>query len=292
MSTPAEQLQLKPDLPALGIHEGMSFEDYKRAPGMNKHGLDNIHKSPATYLFERRYPRPSTPAMMFGSALHCLVLEPEEFPKIYIQDKFSGSYSKEAKAWRKEMEKAGKLTISTKADETKGPWGVSDWDQLHLMRDSVMANPFAEAMINTARVELTLFWIDQDTKRLCKGRLDGYSEGHFLMFDLKTANDASCGGFQRAVHEYRYDVQDAWYQDGARECGLRSDGFVFLCVEKDPPYLTACYTITPEWRRQGRAKYRQDMDTYQRCLKADEWPGYEPMRDLDMPGFAKYNRIS
>lgn len=307
-------------LPTLGIHENMPDEDYFKSPGINKHSLDLIAQSPATYWFERHNPRPTTPAMALGRALHCLALEPDLFPVRYCkppvdQPKKPTAAQRNAKkpspdtliqiaaydAWAEkwEAENGGKIIISDVSDQDKGAWGVSDWDRLHAMASSIHANPIASALMDGARTEMTMYWQDANARgdgdptwRLCKGRADFYSDAHYIMGDIKTAADASFSGFARAVHDHRYEVQAAWYSDGAKLCGLRVDAFVFVVVEKEPPYLTACYTLPAQWLHQGRVKYRRDLETYHKCRQADQWPGYESLRDLDMPPYARFSPIS
>lgn len=278
-------------LPVLGFHEGVIDTDYRRAPGINKSSLDLIAKSPATYFFERSNPRPSTPAMVFGSALHCLVLEPEKFEQVYIPDAFPGNRSKEALAWRETRKHAGQIVIRSDGDASD-PWDRSDWDKLHLMRDSIMANGVAAALIADAQREVSFWWIDSETKKLCKGRIDGWSPAHSIAFDLKTMSDATWSGFSRSIHDYRYHVQDAFYTDGLNACGKLVGEFVFIVAEKDPPYLTACYMVPFEWRQQGRVQYSQNLQTFKKCMEEDKWPGLEELRELHMPAFARYGRIS
>lgn len=278
-------------LPVLGMHVGVEERDYRRAPGINKSMLDKIAKSPATYMFEKMHPRPGTPSMVFGSALHCLVLEPQRFEEIYIPDPYSGSQSKEAKLWREEMKAAGKTVINTKGDPTD-PWDRSDWDTLRYMRDAVMANGVASALITECIAEVSFWWVDDEVHKLCKGRIDGWSPAHSIPFDLKSTSDATWNGFSRSIHEYRYDVQDAFYSDGVRASGQMIDDFVFIAVEKDPPYLCACYTLPFEWVQDGRITYKRDLETYKRCMNAGEWPGLDELRELQMPRYARYKKIS
>jgi len=117
-------------------------------------------------------------------------------------------------------------------------------------------------------------------------------DGHNLAIDLKTTKDASFFGFSRSVHDFRYDVQNAFYIDGLRACGAHCEGFVFIAIEKEPPYLCACYTLPADWVRIGRIKYRRALATYAECKKADQWPGLEPLRDLQMPSYARFEKIS
>lgn len=277
----------------LGIYDGLDDQEYRRAPGMNKSSLDLIAVSPLHYQTVKYNPKPPTPQMFFGSAFHCLVLEPEEFDKRYV---LAPNINKRTKAGKEEWERfqadnIGKQII-TNNDSGKGIWGVGDWDRLHLMRDSVLNHPFASILIEGI-VERSIWWVDPVTYKLCKSRIDVVNEAHSLNVDLKTTADASYSGFQRSVHSYRYHVQDAFYTDGSNINDMGMKGFVFVCVEKEPPYAVACYMIEREWRRVGRAIYQRNLETYKRCMENDEWPCFpEEVRDLIMPGFAKFHPIS
>ena len=45
-------------------------------------------------------------------------------------------------------------------------------------------------------------------------------------------------------------------------------------VEKDPPHLTAVYTLDDIAAHAGRRDYRAALDTFVRCTETGEWPGY------------------
>lgn len=278
------------ELPELGAHDGLTFEQYKAAPGINKSGLDNIAIAPAYFQWHRNHAQFDTQAFAVGHAFHTLILEPHRFDELYIASPYEEFRTKEAKAWRDEQIEAGKTVLRTYSpDPVRKP---SEWDLVHRMADELRKNEIAMTLLTDIRPELTCFWMDKDTGRLCKCRLDAYSEAHRLIVDLKTTKDATFSGFTKAVHEHRYDVQDAWYTDGARAAGLDVDGFVFIAIMKEPPYLNACYTLPAEWRRIGRIKYRNDLDLYDQCKRANEWPGLPTLRDLQTPPWAKFNKIT
>ena len=121
---------------------------------------------------------------------------------------------------------------------------------------------------------------------------DFINEAHELIIDLKSTTDASYTAFGYSCIEYRYHVQQPFYLDGLAAVGQRMKGFVFVAVEKQPPYAVACYTIDPDSCRIGRDLIRRNLETYARCHDSDIWPGYEPLRDLDLPAKVKYVPIS
>lgn len=278
------------ELPALGAHDGLTFEQYKAAPGINKSGLDNIAIAPAYYLWHKNHAQFDTQAFAVGHAFHTLILEPHRFEELYVPAPFKEFRTNEAKAWRDEQVAAGKTVLRTySADPERSP---SEWDLVHRMADALRQNEIAMTLLADIRPELSIFWMDKGTGRLCKGRIDAYSEAHSLIIDIKTTKDATFSGFARAVHDHRYDVQDAFYTDGALAAGLKVQGFVFIAIMKEPPFLNACYTLPPDWRRMGRQRYRMDLDIYDQCKRTGEWPGLPPLRDLELPAYAKYNKIT
>lgn len=277
--------------PPVGIFSDVSNEDYHRGVGVSKSDLDKIARSPLHYITEKRNPRPPTPQMFFGSAFHAIVLEPELFAETYVPDPAPGSYSKDAKAARFELEAAGKIVIGSKTDDDKGIWGASDWDKLHRMRDAVLAHPIASVLLDPDQgpVEQSVYWIDPETRKLCKCRPDKWNDAHRVLVDLKSTMDASYTGFGKACANYRYNVQAAYYLDGwfrasDRPLGGTARAFVFAAVEKEPPYAVACYRLDAEEIEAGREMYRRDLDLYAQCHAENQWPGYdESIRVLRMP---------
>lgn len=169
------------------------------------------------------------------------------------------------------------------------------WDQLHRMRDAVMAHPAARGVLE---------------------------RGNNMVVDLKTCEDASLEGFSKSIANWRYDVQHPYYLDGLREalrqgnceppaegaaelsaywtdketgvlCRCRPDfwrghpnHFIFIAVEKKPPYAVGVYKLDEESVDLGRAVYRADLKRYAECLANDNWPGYgDKIQTISVPGW-------
>ena len=94
---------------------------------------------------------------------------------------------------------------------------------------------------------------------LCRCRPDFWREDDIIV-DVKTTEDASPEEFSRSLAKWRYHVQAPFYMDGIElATGRRPKGFVFLVVEKKPPYAVAAYTLDPESIELGRSEYRADL---------------------------------
>lgn len=299
MSQTAEQLdqenndiatEIKAKLGKVGLHDGIPNELYHRSVGISKSGLDVVRRSPYHYKFLRENPKPATPAMVLGSALHALVLEGEDvFNEQFIKDPGIDRRTKEGKVLWSQLVQTGKILISDKKDTSKGVWGMSDWETIHRMRDSIMSHPIASVLLSSGTAERTGYWVDPETKKLCKFRMDWYNDTHNLIVDLKSTLDASMDGFSRSVAEFNYDMQDSFYRTGMEVIGNPVDEFVFIAIEKEPPFAVSLYTLVPKAKHRGMLMYRRALDTYARCHNDDEWPCYpiEP-RDLDIPAYS-YN---
>jgi exodeoxyribonuclease VIII len=51
-------------------------------------------------------------------------------------------------------------------------------------------------------------------------------------------------------------------------------GFVFICVEKKPPYAVGVYILDDHALKMGRIEYEEDLERYKKCKETGEWPSY------------------
>ena len=240
----------------------MPFEDYRASPAVGKSDLDLIHRSPAHYRQAKEVPEPATPAMLWGQMFHALILEP---------DRFATTYAVLPEGIDRRT-KDGKLEWSAWQEEHSGMVAVDKPTMVELtaMRDGLMFHPLMST-IQTALCERSVFWTDDVP---CKARPDMVTAAGFLA-DLKTCIDARPDPFARQCLTYRYYVQAAYYLDGYHAAvGEPAEGFLFVAIEKSPPYAVALYLANESMVDQGRREYGRDLETYAECLRSDRWPGY------------------
>lgn len=186
--------------------------------------------------------------------------------------------------------------VKSKWMENNGHRNVLDqdqWEQLHAMRDAVMAHPAANALMTMdgGVSENSVYWNDPKTGELCRCRPDWWIKPRGIIVDVKTTEDASCEGFGKSIANWRYHVQHPFYMDGInemrRQVARDSDGeefpahlpprvtkFVFLAVEKKAPYAVGVYMLDHTSMLLGRALSRRDLDAYAECRATGVWPGY------------------
>lgn len=245
---------------------------------IGKSGLDLIRRAPAKYyeryLNPNAKPRKSTKTFGIGNATHSFVLERDIF-----QDQFavSPNFRGEGSQFKREQ-----FTYNN-PDKTIITAGI--YDQINGMRESIYNHPIAAKLLSIGEAEQTFTWIDTETGAKCKCRPDWWNPELRYIIDVKSTDDASQAGFARSAFKYRYYVQDPYYFDGLIENQMQPERFVFIAVEKEPPYLVNVFYYPQSEKEHGREIYKEDLRTYQECLRTGEWPGYgNEIKSLDIPG--------
>src|SRR5690606_34691161 len=96
-----------------------------------------------------------------------------------------------------------------------------------------------------------------------------------IIWDVKTARDASLAGFERAIEDYDYERQPPWYLDGASIVFNRPiKNFGWVVVEKEPPFEVQVFLCDERLIDKGRKKNAHDLAIYANCDRTGRWPGY------------------
>jgi len=292
---------------APGIYEGISNDAYHSGPGVSKTGLWTIYtETPAHYKFGVREEKNHFDV---GTAIDNAILEPELFESQVMK----GPADRRGNNWKDAVAEAanlGKLLLT-----------AGDYEEVQTIRDAIHADPWINAIITNSKavVQQSAYALDPVTGVLIRCRPDLRRPDLGLMIDLKSARSAHPAAFARAVLNYGYHAQEAFYTDtwnsavGAiREpdqyvTGEEDDdgyapteaikgqaiggveAFCFLVVEKKPPYAFAVYELPPAIVEEGRAAMRKALNTYAECVAADQWPAYQKQRapiELDFKHWA------
>lgn len=267
---------------AEGIHEGVPADVYHRKElgVVNKGALDQLARTPQHYrAWLASDEQHETPALLFGRALHALVLEPALFDREYAKQPAFGDL----------RTKAGKELRDGWIASHHGvtPVSAEDWEKLQAMRDSVMNHPVAGPLFTGGQAEATAIWTDPRTGLLCKARMDYWRGDLCVIADLKTTEDASPSAFARSVVNYRYHVQQAHYTSGPQALGLGTPQFVFVAIEKSPPHAVGIYMLDADAEARGHELRERNMDTLTECLQTDTWPGLpSAVNTLALPAYA------
>lgn len=272
-----------PESLRLGLIPTMPPEVYHSILAMSAGGLKRMRQSPAHFYGLQMDPnRPAggetTPAMKNGTLVHCALFEPGELEARYVVKPVGmDGRTKEGRAWVEAN--AGREIVD-----------ASQMAAAKAQAAAVRALPDVGALLSDGMPEASAFWIDDTTAELCKCRPDWVSPAGdgVVLVDGKTCQDASPDGFGRAIWNYCYHLQAAWYSDGCEAAtGQRVHGFVFAAVESAWPHQAAAYMLGDDVLDAARRENRRLLNLYAECKRSGVWPGYPAgIQQVNLPTWA------
>ena len=256
---------IKYDLPA---------REYHAIRAVSASYLKKFARTPAHARWSELHPMRPTEQMVLGTITHTIVFEPEKLAsQFHLEPKKLDGRTKEGK------EQAARV-----AEMLAAGTEVFYDDQLadaRAMAAAVRDNPEADSILKAkARCEVTL--LNELGDIPVKARLDHLTDDGWID-DLKTTKDASPRGFQRTIVDLGYHIQAAFYIGLAEREGLKPQGFRFIAVENQPPFLCAVYELAQSAILAGRKQIGEMLSYYQQCRKWDQWPGYPTISTIDLP---------
>ena len=256
-----------------GIYTDIGINTYHASPGISASGIKLLARSPAHYRYGQRK---DSPALMMGRVIDCAVLEPHLFELQYAQ---APDCRRGTKEWQAAEEAAnGKELL--KPDE---------WKTANEIRDAVFRHPTIEKLLDgTQTIQESAYWIDPATGLLCKCRPDASRKDWRCLIDLKSTQDARAWPFSGDIKRYGYHMQASWYLDGySIASGEQYEDFVFIALEKEPPYALMVYDLDKASIDQARREIESLMRTYQVCMERNEWPAYPAhLTPISLPKWA------
>lgn len=235
-----------------GIRTDLPHEAYLSIPALSSSALKVIHEqSLMHYDYRRRNPKPPTPNMILGTALHMRVLEPDR-AKVEILTVPGDAPKKATKAQINAKSPSAAVIESMdwwaaweRQAEGKVVLDASQAEIVDGMVEAVTNHPRFDELFGGGQAEVSLQWADAGHDMPCKCRFDYLTPDGFGS-DLKSCADASPDGFARASAGFLYHFQAAHYATGYEALqGEPLRGFVFVAVESEPPHGVGIY-VMPE----------------------------------------------
>lgn len=249
--------------------------EYFAHPYLSNSDIKLVNRSINHFLWSKAHPE-KTEAMIFGRALHCLVLEPNEFDKRFAINEFDSKRSKAYKEWE---EMLGDVEVISR----------ENWEHLLGMRQAMLDNPEVRNLMNIDNnfnflgqhevEKVHLFWYNGVG---CKCKIDYESLSRDIIIDLKTCRDIEdSDDVTKLIIDYKYYQQSVFYQLGfSLDYKVQPPLFCFIFVEKEPPYGIRIRMIDKEFERIGLSKIRQGISIWKNYLSnrnnPNEYWGYNP----------------
>lgn len=259
----------------------MTEKEYRQHEGISRSELWKLRESPEKAKWAWEHPEPPTPALLFGQAVHKLVLEPDTFDEAFAVSPNIDRRTKD-----------GKAAYNAFCD-TLGERQVITPEMHHTaveMRNKAISTTFVAKLLQGEH-EKPMFWVDDLTGEPCKIRLDALSEidGRPLIVDYKSTQDASTDGFMRHALNFGYDFQAAMYSEGVEKVTGQKPLFVFIAQEKTEPYAVNILQADDLFLKRGYEIYRELLGIYHECKESGVWYGYlgayNIINNLALPGY-------
>ena len=258
------------------IHYDISYDDYAQLPGWRWSDIRKLQDgSPLSAKHGLDHPAPDTARYAWLRAVHCLVLEP---------DNFAVSFSVFAGVRRGKLYEAHKICHPGTAVLT-----TAEANTAAATAAAVLAHPSAAQLIHDGQSEVSVTWTDERTGLPCKGRLDSF--GPTCVIDLKTAGTVHERKIASLTARNLWHGQLAHYAAGLAAHGVAVDHAHLIVAEGRGAQDVAVYRLdggAPDGAlHAGECLRRRLLAQLADCVDRDEWPGRHPQtQDLCLPAYA------
>lgn len=168
------------------------------------------------------------------------------------------------------------------------PMRPADFKAAWAMSGAVHQHPTAAKLLRSGEPERTLIWRDEATGVLCRAKADWLRPDGIV--DVKTCESATEEALSKALLNYGYAIQAAFYLRGFRALhpGV-TPFFTFIAVEKDPPHLVHVTQVGERSLAWGDRKVSEALEIYQACTEFGRWPGYpdDDITEIDLPAWVR-----
>jgi hypothetical protein len=272
--------------PEPGVYHGVPADVYHAWDAASNSALSLMAgRSPAHARYLLDNPPAPTPAKLRGEALHLAVLEPALLHRHFV---VPGPCAAELRSGDRKGQACGATGRSFvggawfcdkhhhgETEEPRQLLPAADFECCMAMRAAVLAHPDAGPILTAAaerEVSIVFDW--PATTIRCKARLDLPVLSHAAIGDVKSTQDASEAGFNRAVERFGYYRQDPFYTTAAEAAGFPVRDFFFIAVESRPHHGVAVHQLDEDWRSIGRAEIADLLGVWKACTDTGRWPSY------------------
>lgn len=256
--------------------ERMDWDDYRAYPGLNPstivHGVDSMKHLKAAWNKEFK----DSDDLLWGRAVHCLLLEPHEFEGLYARAEKRRSRADDG-VFRDEEGREVLLDYR--------------YDNAINAANSFLADEMIQRTINRGVFEATLLCVEEGLQ--CKGRVDWIDEGRAIV-DVKTTRNLRSRPFGRDFYKFGYDIKLGLYQRWLQRLTDRHWPVEVICLENVEPYDCTVIPIDDNVLDRGARKGLEIIKRVKRAIEEDRWPGIAggDYYFLDTPGYEMEDELT
>lgn len=244
-------------------HSKDSFPEYlSKKDFISASDIKNFLFSPKFYYFEKyeNKNKEENKTLTLGSAIHQLVLEPDEFYQNYVVSEKYDLRTKIGKEKSIEFAELNKDKTIINEEEMKTVVAIAN---------SCKQNKSLVSILQDSTPELSIYTEDKETGLKIRLRPDIYCNSKPTICDLKSCATSDMRNFKYNVFKYGYHITNAFYSHfSSKPC------YVFAALEKDEPNQISLYTLSPKIIEQGKDLFRMGLDLLAWSHKHNYWCDY------------------
>jgi hypothetical protein len=279
------ELLTAPSSPALT--EGVPYDKYARIPALRSGVLkDGIMRGAEREpIISPRHIKASyegqlekdSESMLFGRAMHTLLLEPKEFEKRYCF--YEGRRDERVKAYQEFLaESVGKEVLKAT--------GPMSWAWCMEAAVELCQNVAVQPYIAEGAREVT--GVASIGGLPCKIRIDWLSISRKCICDVKTSRDVSPLGFWYEFNRYGYGLQLAMYREVYRLITDKNLPVMIIAIENHPPFVSVMYEVPTELLDRELLVVKKCVAAVRQALDTGEWTSFagNEVQPLAVPDWA------
>ncbi len=271
--------------PKPGIYKDVPFQEYLRWEAISNSGINMARKS--LRHFKERVIMEPTKALRLGQFLHCGVLEPLLIAMRYVvMPQFENDPENKTASGERSISKTTKyykLKAHDFAEVNKGKEIVDEVDYKKLLginRSLLQSANAREYLTDPGDTEVSILWIDDETKLPCKARIDMLNTG---INDLKSSADAMA--FSKSIANFGYHRQAAHYQAGVAALTGELKPFRLIAVETSAPFPVRAAPLSEDALSVGAAEVRTKLREIAEAYASSKWPCYGDPSEWHLPSW-------
>lgn len=236
--------------------------------------LKEFAKSPKHYLDYLNRKKETTPAMLFGSMIHCLLLEPFKFDDQFaVMGNIDRRTTEGKKAYNEFVENSAGKDVVTESDYN---------DAKNIVNNAMSNKEIADAVNNCSAFEQE--FRTEIFELPIRGFFDGVADDYIL--EVKTTNDATPKTIINDFYNRQYHMQAGLYNLVAEK------PIKYLIIETKAPYDSYIASPSNDYIENGKNFLLDNIESFKYCMEYNDFNRgydyhYESPIVIDLPKWAK-----
>jgi hypothetical protein len=242
-----------------GFIYNLPFAEYRAINALNASAIKAGRTSMKHMRNAIQSGQEATSAMAKGTLIHSLLLDPDFWQNIVIND--DSRNSKAYKLLADECEVQGETILKSEQS-----------DELKAIEASVHANKDAHDLLARCKYEVTATW-ERGGLGMCKARFDAIADDGSYFIDIKTCSDISPRSVGSQFVNMGYDIQYGWYAFGAEVINGKRPKVYQINIETSAPHDVTVDEVYDESCVEGLRKAVEIATKYRECEQTGVFNG-------------------